>query len=289
MIHCFGDSWVQGIGTELEPGSGKISMEDRYDKNWETIYKKYSWTGQLRELFDDKISVKNYGMAGNSNEDIYKSVIDAIWENKLKENDFVIVSLSSIIRQPLPFLVVKDDYNNLPENINGYINYSNSCFINFKKGFNNGVHWIETINDKNIRNATKRVYMDYIVNRFDYDFLYETTMNYICNLQIYFEELGVDYVFVNAFENNVSKNVKFYDQIKKDKWILFDYTLQEYLLDKAKDFDTSKGYSVWEDDFIENEPNQDGPHPNRIGHKMIADLIYEQIKDKKVIKNGSII
>jgi radical SAM protein with 4Fe4S-binding SPASM domain len=54
-------------------------------------------------------------------------------------------------------------------------------------------------------------------------------------------------------------------------------------LDKSKDFDTSNGYSVWEDDFLENEPNQDGPHPNRIGYRMIAEFLYESIKDKKVI------
>jgi hypothetical protein len=64
---------------------------------------------------------------------------------------------------------------------------------------------------------------------------------------------------------------------KKDKWVLFDYTLQEYLLDKAKDFDISNGYSLWEDDTINVEKNQDGPHPNRIGHKMIAELIYNTL------------
>jgi hypothetical protein len=151
------------------------------------------------------------------------------------------------------------------------------------------MHWIETIDNSNLQSTTNEILKDYIVNRLNYDFLYEITMNYICNLQIYFEKLGIDYIFVNAFENNVSKNVYFYNQIKQNKWILFDYTLQEYLVDKSKDFDKSKGYSVWEDDWIESvERNEDGPHPNRIGYKMIAELIYEHIKDKPIKYDGII-
>lgn len=278
MIHCFGDSWTQGIGTEWAPGEGRIPMEERYNENfsWDEHYKKYSWPGQLKELFDNKVSIKNYGSAGYSNDDIYKDIMQSIWRREIKKGDFVIVSLSSIIRQPLPFLYSDDDTR-------GFVNYSNSCFVHYKKGFQDDkLHWIETISSERLRNATNTAYMDYIVNRFNYDFLYEISMNFICNLQVYFEELGFDYLFVNAFENNISKNVHFYNKIKKDKWLLFDYTLQEYLLDKSKDFDISKGYSVWEDDTIEVEKNHDGPHPNRIGYRMIAELVYEHIKNKKL-------
>lgn len=280
MIHCFGDSWVQGIGTEWEPGKGRIPMEDRYNQSWTKIYSKYSWPGQLQNLLGKKVN--NYGMAGSSNQDIYSKIIECIWTNKIKKDDFVIVSLSSIIRQPLSFFMVKDDYNNSNLDLNGYINYSHSCLSHYINGFEDNIHWIDTIKNKNIKNATNKIYKDYLVHRLNYDFLYEISMQYICNLQIYFEELGVDYVFVNAFENNISKNISFYNQIKQEKWLLFDYTLQEYLLDNSKDFDTSKGHSVWEDDMIEVEKNQDGPHPNRIGHQIIAELIYEKIKNKKL-------
>jgi len=278
MIHCFGDSWVHGIGTEWEPGRGRIPMEDRYngDLEWWKIYEKYSWPAQLQKLLDNKIQVKNYGNAGYSNNDIYNDIIERLWENKIKKNDFVIVSFSSIIRQQLPFFYVNDEHF-------GFTNYSNSCLLDYTSGLKvEKIHWIENINNKKIKNITNIIYKDYIVNRFNYDFLYEMAMQYMCNLQIYFEKLEVNYLFVNAFENNVSKNVKFYDQLKKDKWILFDYTLQEYLLDRAKDFDKSKGYSVWEDDTINVEKNQDGPHPNRIGYRMIAELIYQNIKDKPI-------
>ena len=285
MIHCFGDSWTHGTGTELEPGNGIMSNEDRYDNNnWSKVYEKYSWPGQLHELLNKKIKVINYGAPGWSNQDIYREIIESIWKNKIKKGDLVIVSFSSIIRQPLPFFLVKDDFNQAEMDLTGFVNYSDSCLSDYVKGFKNDLHWIDTIKNKNIRSATDKIFKDYLAHRFDYQLLYEISMNYICNLQIYFEELGIEYIFVNAFENNVSKNVKFYDQIKKEKWVLFDYTLQEYLLDQSKNFDVNKGYSLWEDDTIEVKPNQDGPHPNRIGHRMIAEIIYEHIKDKKVIK-----
>lgn len=283
MIHCFGDSWVQGIGTEWKPGDGRIPMSDRYDENkdWTPTYEKYSWPGQLKELLGN-VELRNYGSAGFSNQDIYKDIMENIWSGNVKKGDFVIVSLSSIIRQPLPFFYTRDD-------VEGFINYSNSCFIHQVNGIQNEtMHWIDSIENENLKEISNKVYEDYIKKRFSYNYLYETAMNYICNLQVYFEELEIDYVFVNAFENNLSKDVVFYKDIKLDKWILPNYTLQEYLLDESENFDTSIGHSVWEDDMIEVERNQDGPHPNRIGYRMIAELIYEHIKDKPIKYDGII-
>lgn len=283
MIHCFGDSWVQGIGTEWEPGQGRISMDDRYNDKfeWWKVYRKYSWSGVVQKLFDNKVKIQNYGSAGYSNEDIYRTVIESLWEEKIKKGDFVIVSFSSIVRQNLPFFYVKKQET-------GFINYSNSCLLQYKDGKDNGLHWIDSIWQKDLQDATKDAFKDYIVNRFSYDFLYEMSMNYILNLQVYFEKLGIEYMFVNAFENVVSKDNHLYKYIKQDKWILPEYTLQEYLVDKAKDFDKSKGYSVWEDDEIHVERNEDGPHPNRIGHQMLGELIYEHIKDKPIKYDGII-
>jgi len=50
------------------------------------------------------------------------------------------------------------------------------------------------------------------------------------------------------------------------------------LVDESEDFDTSVGHSVWEDDMIEVERNQDGPHPNRIGYRILAEKIHKELK-----------
>jgi lysophospholipase L1-like esterase len=282
-IHCFGDSWTEGIGVELPPGSGRIDASSRYDKKWDNEKANYSWPGQLQSLISATNTVVNKGFAGASNDEIYKEIIQSIWSNTIKKGDVVIVGLSSIIRQPLHFLYTQ-------YGVDGFTSYSNSVFVHYKNGFmNDKLNWIESIKNKKIKDITNDVYMDYIVNRFDYDLLYELNMHYICNLQIYLEKLGVSYIFFNAFENNLSKNVKFYNQIRKENWILPDYTIQEYLIDKSQELDTKLGYSVWEDDTIIVQRNQDGPHPNRIGYKIIADLIYSEIIKKGYFKNGSII
>jgi len=282
-IHCFGDSWTEGIGVELAPGLGRIDTPTRYDKNWDVEKSKYSWPGQLQSLISLENKVVNKGFAGYSNDEIYKEIIQSIWRNDVKSGDIVIVGLSSIIRQPLHFLYTE-------HGVDGFTSYSNSVFIHYKKGFmNDRLNWIESIKNKKIKDITNDVYMDYIVNRFDYDLLYELNMHYICNLQMYFEKLGVSYIFFNAFENNLSETIKFHNQIKKENWILPEYTIQEYLIDKSKELDTNLGYSVWEDDTIIVQRNQDGPHPNRIGYKFIADLIYSELLQKNYLNNASII
>ena len=283
-IHCFGDSWTDGIGVEWAPGMGAIPSADKYDKDWDTEKNKYSWPGQLQSLVGNNFIVKNKGICGYSNDEIYKEIIQSIWNGEIQSGDLVITSLSSIIRQPLHFLYTQ-------HGVDGFTSYSNAVFMHYKKGFmNDKLNWIESIENENIKDITHNVYMDYIVNRFDYDLLYEMNMNYICNLQIYFEKLGVSYLFTNAFEQNLSKTISFHNQIKLEHWIMPDYSFQEYLLDESKKIDTKKlGYSVWEDDIINVEKNQDGPHPNRIGYKIIAELVYSEIVKRKILKDASII
>lgn len=288
-IHCFGDSWTQGIGTEWEPGKGRVPMETRYDRNWDSVYEKYGWPGQLSNLFGDLFKVSNYGNGGCSNNQIYMAVIEALWENKIKKGDLVIVSWSSIIREPLNFMYTNDPHN-------GFLNYSNFGFMNFKEKMNSiyvspheqeRFHWIDTIENNELKEATENVYKDYVVNRFSYDFLYEFAMNYVANLQIYFDNLKIQYIFINSFENIISENSKSFEFINKDKWILWNSSLQEYLLDVSKDFDTSIGYSVWEDDTIDVERNHDGPHPNRIGYGILAEKIFEEIKKMEIKLDGN--
>lgn len=282
-IHCFGDSWTDGIGVELEPGSGILDSDQKYNKNWDTEKRKYSWPGYLQSFVGTGIRINNKGCAGYSNDEIYKEIIQSIWNGDLKKGDIVIVAFSSIIRQPLHFLYTQ-------HGVDGFTSYSNAVFMHYKKGhMNDKLNWIESIENENVKNVTNEVYMDYIVNRFSYELLYELNMHYIANLQIYFENLGIKYVFLNAFEQNLSKDIKFYDQIKLEHWIMPEYSLQEYLVDKSKNFDKTIGYSLWEDDIIDVQRNQDGPHPNRIGYKLIAELIHSELVKMGYIKNEKII
>lgn len=282
-IFCFGDSWVEGIGSELVPGSGKLNSRYDHIKNWEYVRKKYSWPSQLQHKIGNDHKVIRIGHSGSSNYLIYKRIIDSIYSNKIQKNDLVIISLSSIIREPLNFLYVD---NIGGHDIYGFVNYSNSTlFRELEHGVTpdgRGLYWVDDLSGP-FRNLTQLMYKDYLVNRFNYLSLYESNMNYICNLQIYFDSLGINYLFVNAFEENISADVFFYNQIKLKNWIFPHYTLQEYLLDKAKQLDSSLPYSVWEDDHKEVGPRQDGPHPNRIGYQLISDLMFDELIKRNFI------
>ena len=64
---------------------------------------------------------------------------------------------------------------------------------------------------------------------------------------------------------------------------MFESTLSDYLCDIEETLDLSSGYSVWEDDFIKPGRNMDGPHPNRIGYRYIAELISDEILNRKLV------
>lgn len=279
-IHCFGDSWTQGIGVEWEPGKGAIPMSERYDLNWDTIRDTYSWPGQLRTKLGGKIGVNNFGVAGYSNFEIYNEIMQKLQDDTIKRGDLVIVSFSSIIREPLNFLSMADN------SVYGFINYSNAVHSAPMQEYPN---WIVHLEEGEIKKAAIENYKDFLVNRLNYDFLYETAMNYVCNLQVFFDSIGIKYLFVNAFENIISKTIPFYNQIKEENWVLFNYTLSEYLLDRRNEIDESLPYALWEDDYKDVQKCSDGPHPNRIGYGFIAELLHTTIVDKKLLKNANVI
>jgi lysophospholipase L1-like esterase len=276
-IHCFGDSWVFGVGVEVAPGSGQLNSSDGYDNDWDFERSLYSWPAKLKSKLSNVYEVENYGSPGLSNNDIYKNIINCLYNNTVKKGDLVIIGLSSIIREPLNFLYTQRESD-------GFVNYSNSSLLHYLNGHDTHLHWISNLK-RGFQKITTDVYKDYITHRFNYTFLYEMNMNYICNLQIYFDMLGIKYLFVNSFEYNLSKEVSFYNKINLANWILPDYTLQEYLIDKSKEMDNSLSYSVWEDDYKNVEKCQDGPHPNRIGYELIADLIFNELINKDYVKS----
>jgi lysophospholipase L1-like esterase len=274
-ILCFGDSWTHGIGTEREPGNGAMSVEERYNFEWDNERKSFSWPGQLSKKLDGMYEVINFGQSGYSNFQIYKCIFHNLKEKKVVKGDLVIVCFSSIIREPLNFLTTANT------DVDGFVDYSNTAYTEHPHLH---PHWIYDLKDKNIKNATINMYMNFLANRFNYEFLYEISMNYICNLQILFESLNINYLFVNAFENVMSSKVSFHNQIKKENWVLPNYTLSEYLLDRKDEIDTLLPYSLWEDDHKDVKKCSDGPHPNRIGYEFIAELIYSEIVKRNYVK-----
>jgi hypothetical protein len=279
-VWCVGDSWTKGLGSEFEPGSGAIEQSFKKTEEFKKLdCYEFSYPGYLQKLLGNGYLVKNYGFGGGSNFQIFKDIISIIThseKNGFKKGDIMIVGFTSIVREPLPFFKMSG------EDFEQGTDFSIKAL---EKGHRDWYpRWCQIIEHKELKNAAEKSYEDFLVNRLNYEFLHEQVMNYICQLQIIFETLGIGYLFFNAFENVISKNCKPYPHIKKDKWVLFDYTISDYLCDIEPTLDQSLPYSVWEDDVKNVGRNNDGPHPNRIGYKIISDLIYKNLKEKNVIR-----
>ena len=278
-IHFFGDSWTKGDGCQFVPGSGIIDSKIKYGPDYSVEYNTFSFPSQMKQYLPFDANISNNGSSGSSNFQIYKKILDELYNNKFKSGDIVVVSWTSIVREPLPFLFSRE-HTNSEWDTHG-INYSVKGHIQPQDHF--VPSWISMMRESKSKKISKKIYEDFIVDRINLNLLHEICMNYVCNLQILFKEILIDYLFINTFENIISKEVFFYDKIKKDKWLLFDYTLSDYLCDIEDKMEFASGYSLWEDDFIKPGRNFDGPHPNRIGYNHIAKLISETIISKKII------
>jgi hypothetical protein len=278
-IHFFGDSWTRGDGCQFTPGSGIIDSSIKYGPDYSTEYSTFSFPAQIKKYLNNKLNISNNGNSGASNFQIYRAILGELYDNKFKKGDITIVAWTSVIREPLNFLFTKENENNVWANhglnysIKGH-NFPKDTFI---------PSWITQLKESESKKISKKIYEDYIVDRINFNFLYEICMNYICNLQILFKEIGIDYIFINTFEKVVSDEIFFYDKIKQDKWLLFDSTLSDYLCDIEDTMNFSNGYSLWEDDLIKPGRNLDGPHPNRIGYDHIAKFISTELLKRKLI------
>ena len=279
-IFCFGDSWTRGLGSELPPGSGFIeeSVRNSHEFRKNQTYE-YSYPGQLKTILKD-YDVINLGSPGCSNYHIFGRIFKHLnkethpdLNDQINKGDIVIVGFTSILREPLTFFHA-DAYSTFTEN-------SISGLVDGKQRFI--PYWLKSIPDTQLKEASLVAFEDFIMNRLNFNFFHEICMNYVCQLQCLFDELGVNYIFFNAFENILNKDISFYNQIKLENWIMPEYTMSDYLCDKEIDLDKNLPYSVWENDIKKNRRNLDGPHPNRIGYEYITKLVYDRIIENKFI------
>ena len=278
-IHFFGDSWTKGDGCQFQPGSGVIPSFTKYGPDYSAEYNTFSYPAKIKMLLDDGINIINNASSGSSNFQIYKSILSTLYNDKFKKNDIAIIAWSSIIREPLNFLFTIQHQDNLWD-AHG-LNNSIKGHTHPKDTF--WPAWIKQLKEPASKKIYEKIYEDYIVDRINLNLLYEICMNYICNLQILFDEIGINYIFINTFERVTSDTISFYDKIDKTKWLLFDSTLSDYLCDIEDTMEFTNGYSLWEDDLIKPGRNCDGPHPNRIGYHHIAELIYKELLNKNLI------
>jgi hypothetical protein len=238
-LHAYGDSWTEGQGT----------TEDR--KDWKT----YSWV----KIVSDRLGITsiNNGISGNSNLNIFNKVVDDLIEDKIKENDIVVIMWSSSLRDLVPFL---------PKN--EWVSWSVKHLVEYPHKF---VESYQSENQKynNFLYSFKELFITDLFNQNYYNIV---NQNYIIFLQKMFEFYKIKYVMFDAFESMIidldRKDSKLEIINQTYYWEFNKKTIRDLL-------NSTNREDIWE--HVENYKDRPTQHPNIEGYKLISGTIYDFI------------
>ncbi len=265
-LFTFGDSWTEGVGGNLKEENTTDIPEERT-----TIRQKYSWPTHLSKLL--QCEVINYGVGAFSNNAILNAVCSQLKKEIITKDDFVVIMWSSSLRDPLPFFPNLDDF-----------------FI-WGKRYKSKGHILKYIFDDVDRvntnyNRAEKKFRNYFISNLYNDTYYDiVNQNYILRLQFIFNELGIRYLFCDAFDIMITKNINLSD----DKTHLIDNnrywgyqtkTIANLLIDTNRK-DVWENNSYWTDDTS-------GKHPSSNGYNLIADELFKFINDNDLLKHNEL-
>lgn len=258
-LFTFGDSWTEGVGGNLDEELQTNVPEERTK-----IRHKYCWPKHLSNLLN--ITFTNNGIGGSSNNLIFEMICHNIKEQIIQRDDFVVIMWSSYLRDDVPFFP------------NGHWHFWGERYktkkyiyepIFSKKG------------DKNlIYEKSFSKYREFFITNLYSDTYYNiVNQNRILFLQFMFEELGIRYLFCDAFDRlineNVSKEIDNTSLINTNHyWGFKEKTFRDFLIGTNRK-------DVWEDNKLFS--NELGKHPNKNGYELIAYELYKWINEKNLL------
>ena len=263
-LFTYGDSWTEGVGGNIKEELTTDNPEQRT-----IIRQKYCWPKHLSDLLD--CEVKNYGVGAFSNNAIFNSICYQLKNEIVTQDDFVVIMWSSSLRDELPFFPNETSFH-----IWGKRYKSKQHLLRYILDGVNG--------DNSKYNRAEKNFRDYYISNLFNDTYYDiVNQNYILHLQFMFKELGIRYLFCDAFDIMINENV----DILVDKTHLIDRyrywgyqnkTMANLLIETNRK-------DVWENNshWIESTT---GKHPSDNGYKLIAEELYKFISENKLL--GSI-
>ena len=257
----FGDSWTEGVGGDLTKELEYNTSEERTK-----IRHEFCWPKYLSEFLN--INLVNNGAGAASNNMIFETVSHCLKSNQINHGDFVVIMWSSFLRDDTPFFP-RGDWHFWGER------YKNKKYI------------YTTIFSKTIENNTffdranlsyKEFYLTNLYNETYYNIV---NQNYIFYLQHMFNEMGIRYLFCDAFDllikHPINQEIDKTNLINKQHyWGFANKTFKDFLVETNRK-------NVWEDNSLFN-PNQLGKHPNKNGYKLIAEEIFNFIQKNNLLR-----
>lgn len=266
ILHAYGCSWTEGEGSDALVENELVSREDK-----KSFRNEHSWTNKVATSLNLK-SINN-GIGGNANLRVFNQVIEDIRSEKIQPNDFVMVMWSSSLRDYVPFLPKGEwmswSMKSLTHHPERFINSYQSDYKKYDDFLSEYKHFF-------LANVYNENYYD-IVNQ-----------NYIIFLQELFKFYNIRYLFCDAFEpmikqiNSENDKTHLIDSINYWGWRenkkVINYTMQDMLMNHSVS-------DVWEVTLNANKRL----HPNKKGYSIIADVLLDFIKARKIlpdINNG---
>lgn len=262
----YGDSWTEGVGGNLEEERATEIFEEITN-----IRQKYCWPKHLSELLE--CDVKNYGVGAFSNNLIFNTICYQLKNEIITQDDFVVIMWSSSLRDQLPFFPNENNFH-----IWGQRYKSKQHLLKYI---------FDGVNGDNLNyNRAEKNFRDYYITHLFNDTYYDiVNQNYILHLQFMFKELGISYIFCDAFDIMISKNIE--QSVNKTSlidteryWGYGKKTMVNLLIDtKRKD--------VWEDSNFWIDDTA-GKHPSNNGYKLIAEELYKFIIEGNLLTQNKI-
>jgi hypothetical protein len=145
-------------------------------------------------------------------------------------------------------------------------------------------HIFDGIDGINMKyNRIEKDFRDYYIQNLFTESYYDiVNQNYILYLQFAFKELGIKYIFCDAFDTMITNHIKpFIDKSylidDTQYWGYKEKTFVDFLINlNRKD--------IWEDGCHWTKSTA-GKHPNSIGYKLIADELYQYIINNNLLKS----
>lgn len=269
-LYTFGDSWTAGQGCNI------IVENSLTDENERKEYRNsMSWPKYLSEQL--KVEFTNLSKTGSSNKEIFDTIIETIKSNIISDNDLVVIMWSSSLRDNVPFFP------------NGEWHIWGNRYIENKWKFNWVINSIkDKINGTKYTNNPKynfflKSYKEFFINNlYDYTYYNIVNQNYILFIQKLLESYNINYVFCDAFDFMITKNIPTNldktDFINKSNYYKFrEMTFKDYLIS----IDDTDSY-LWEDSI--KWDNTPGKHPNYKGYQKIANELYNFILNSNILK-----
>ena len=271
-LFAFGDSWTSGQGCNLK-------VENSFtDENDRRIYRNsMSWPKYLSEHLNTDF--ENLSKSGSSNKEIFDTIIETIKLNIIKDNDLVVIMWSSSLRDNTPF------FPNGEWHIwgNNYINekWKFKWVINTIKDKITGTKYTSNPKYNYFLKSYKEFYIDNLYNDSYYNIV---NQNYILFIQKLLESYNINYVFCDAFDFMINKNmVSDLDKthfINKSNYYKFrEVTFKDFLISlDPTDSELWEEPTKWSD--------TPGKHPNAKGYQKISDELYDFIIKSNIIKDN---